>query len=262
MFLSRAWSSFGARWEPRRNFGKTRADIEPRFSKKFPKIKGVIFDMDGTLVDSEINTGLAVDRLLKEHGIDTTCLDDTLCYGKTWTLCVDELFKLYPRFKIAMESNAGGHAEAMTKLQHYFHHGPTPPPIKKAVWAVTQAHDIVGKSAIATSSNRESLEHTIDLLGIRSKLSVAIAAEDYQKSKPDPDPYLTAAKLLGEEPSNCLVFEDSIAGITAAKAAGMSVVAILQRSPNEQLARELADAAITNYEDLGDDFFESVSALN
>jgi HAD superfamily hydrolase (TIGR01509 family) len=230
-----------------------------RLAERFSNVKGVIFDMDGTLVDSEINTGLAVEQLLKESipKTDLTGLDPTLGYGKTWALIVDELFALYPDFKHAIGGDKKD--EAMKRLQHHFHHAPTPPPISKAVWAVEQAHRVMGKTGIATSSNQESMQHIVDLLGIRSKLTVAIAAENYQRSKPDPDPYLTAAQLLEVDPSTCLVFEDSIPGIKAGKAAGAKVIAILERSPNAELAKSLADGAITNYAELPDDFFQQIS---
>lgn len=219
--------------------------------------------MDGTLVDSELNTGLAVERLLTEEvdSINIAGLDETLCYGKTWASCLQEMLSLYPDLKTALGEDLEGEVRAMQKLQDYFHNGATPPPINKAVWAVRQAHQSIGKTAIATSSDRQSLEHTIDLLDIRSNLEAALSAEDYEKSKPDPDPFLTVAKRLEvEDASACLVFEDSIAGIQAAKNAGMKVIAILQRSPNEILARSLADAAITSYADLEEDFFEKIAA--
>jgi HAD superfamily hydrolase (TIGR01509 family) len=55
-----------------------------------------------------------------------------------------------------------------------------------------------------------------------------VCAEDYTKSKPDPEPFLTAAKRLGVAPADCLVFEDTEMGIQAATAAGMASVKILQ----------------------------------
>merc|ERR1711879_382447 len=104
--------------------------------------------MDGTLVDSELNTGRAVDKLLTDEGIEHPGLDETLCYGKTWQLCVRELCKLYPQLQ-----NTVPEAKAMERLQYDFEHGPEPPLIGRSVWAVSKAHAVIGKTAIATSSN-------------------------------------------------------------------------------------------------------------
>jgi HAD superfamily hydrolase (TIGR01509 family) len=65
-------------------------------------------------------------------------------------------------------------------------------------------------------------------LGLLDKFETLVCAGDYERSKPDPEPFLTAAKRLGVSPEDCLVFEDTEMGIQAATAAGMASVKVMQ----------------------------------
>ncbi len=75
--------------------------------------------------------------------------------------------------------------------------------------------------AIVSGSPRLTVEKTLDTLGLRDAFQVIVAAEDYTHGKPNPEPFLNAARLLKVAPEDCLVFEDADAGIQAAEAAGM-----------------------------------------
>jgi len=82
------------------------------------------------------------------------------------------------------------------------------------------------QTALTTLSKKKDVLHMVHSLGLESMLDVVLTAEDVSKGKPDPEIYLLAAKKLGVPPSECLVLEDSVNGIKAGQAAGMSVVAI------------------------------------
>ena len=82
--------------------------------------------------------------------------------------------------------------------------------------------------AVVSGSTRDSVTKSLAALGILDKFDTLVCAGDYAKSKPDPEPFLTAAKRLGVAPADCLVFEDTEMGIQAATAAGMASVKILQ----------------------------------
>ena len=214
-------------------------------------IQAVIFDMDGTLIDSELFTEHAVERVLNEAGLPTEGMDYKQFYGITWKNIEAILQGLFDSLR---------DQPLAAKLQHYFHsEGIKNPPdaIEGSPCAVQSAGEFM-KAAIGTSSNRETLEEVIDQLGVRDSLGATVSAEDYENSKPAPDCYLLAAKNLDVEPTRCLVFEDSIPGIKAARAAGMAVVAITHRCTDEKLARELADMAISNYTELPEDFWQSI----
>jgi HAD superfamily hydrolase (TIGR01509 family) len=216
------------------------------------KIQAVIFDMDGTLVDSELLTEKAIVQLLEQNQISPTGFDYTQCYGITWKNIEALLIDHFPQ--LVGKELAG-------PLQQRFHSMGLelkPDPIPGAQWAVQSAHQ-VGKTAIGTSSNRESLDEVVERLNLADFLTTTASAEEYERSKPAPDCYLFVAEKLGVHPKNCVVFEDSIPGIRAAKAAGMATIAITHRCPNLELATKLADKTIKNYKELPEDFFSIIS---
>jgi beta-phosphoglucomutase-like phosphatase (HAD superfamily) len=82
--------------------------------------------------------------------------------------------------------------------------------------------------AVVSGSTRDSVTRSLELLGLVNRFDALVCAEDYTRSKPDPEPFLVGARRLGVEPQRCLVFEDTEMGIQAATAAGMASVKILQ----------------------------------
>jgi beta-phosphoglucomutase family hydrolase len=80
--------------------------------------------------------------------------------------------------------------------------------------------------AVVSGSRRNSVVHSLSALGLLDKFQVLVCAEDYERGKPAPDCFLTAAERLGVEPQDCLVFEDTQMGIEAATAAGMASVRV------------------------------------
>ena len=80
--------------------------------------------------------------------------------------------------------------------------------------------------AVVTSSGRDDAHHKIGVAGLRAAFATVVTVDDVTRAKPDPEPYLLAARLLGVSPSRCLVFEDSEAGAEAAHRAGCVVVQV------------------------------------
>ncbi len=80
--------------------------------------------------------------------------------------------------------------------------------------------------AVVSGGPRETVERSLNLLGILDRFDVLVCAGEYQRGKPDPEPFLIAAQKLGVAPERCLVFEDADPGIAAAVAAGMQWVKI------------------------------------
>jgi len=88
--------------------------------------------------------------------------------------------------------------------------------------------------AVVSGSTRDSVTASLETLKILDRFDTLVCAGDYRKSKPDPEPFLIAAKRLGIAPADCLVFEDTDVGIQAATVAGMASVKIprpWQRTP-------------------------------
>lgn len=91
------------------------------------------------------------------------------------------------------------------------------------------------KLGVATSAPRANLDLILSKVDIRNNFGSILASADVQKHKPDPEVYLTSAANLGVSPSQCLVFEDSFSGVTAALNAGMRVVGVLSSHTREEL---------------------------
>jgi HAD superfamily hydrolase (TIGR01509 family) len=92
-------------------------------------------------------------------------------------------------------------------------------------------------AAVGSSTHRLNIDEAIALFGLDGMFSAVVAAEDVSLGKPDPEVFLKAAEKLGAPPERCVVFEDAHAGIDAALAAGMKVVAVATTNPAESLGK-------------------------
>ncbi|MGW1806716.1 HAD family hydrolase [Streptomyces sp. NPDC002078] len=97
--------------------------------------------------------------------------------------------------------------------------------------------------AVVTSATRRLAEARLDAVGILPK--TLIAADDITRGKPDPEPYLLAARQLGVDPAHCVVFEDAPAGLQAGRAAGMTTVALATTHRAEDLDADLVVADLS-----------------
>lgn len=180
----------------------------------------VIFDCDGTLVDS-----------MSAH-FEAWC-DALAVYGAGGVLREDVFLAMggRPSRDIVMELNdhyglkLDPAAMALAKREAFF----------KRMGSITLIDEVAAfaKSlrgrmpmAVATGSNRRVVEKTLQMLGISDWFDEVVTSEDVVEGKPAPDVFLYAAKLLGVAPSRCLVLEDAPAGILAAQRAGMQVMTI------------------------------------
>ena len=102
--------------------------------------------------------------------------------------------------------------------------------------------------AVVTSLRRHIA--TARLGDLREAFDVIVTADDVARGKPDPEAYLTAANRLGVAPTDCVVVEDAVAGVTAAKAAGATVVAVRSTAPEAALRDAGADTVIEHVTDL------------
>jgi HAD superfamily hydrolase (TIGR01509 family) len=89
---------------------------------------------------------------------------------------------------------------------------------------------------LATGSIRREVERILQSLRIRDRFAAIVTREDCEKGKPDPEPFLRAARGLGLHPRQCVAIEDTPGGVQAAKAAGMACVAVTHSCPRESLA--------------------------
>ena len=107
------------------------------------------------------------------------------------------------------------------------------------------------RTAVVTSSNLLKMENVYRCHpGFKEMFDIILTSEDFSESKPSPYCYLKAMKLFGAGPENCVVFEDSLAGLQAARASGAFVTALTTTNP-EEVVRNYADLVIRDFNDSG-----------
>ena len=102
--------------------------------------------------------------------------------------------------------------------------------------------------AIVSSTPKENIELITETLGIKKYFSLFINGDDVKEGKPSPQGFLLAAKKLGVEPKNCVVIEDAVVGVRAAKRAGMYCIAIANTYPREDILE--ADIVVNSLEEI------------
>ncbi len=191
-----------------------------------------IFDMDGTLVDNmgvHLETWIA---LFAEHGRTLTAQQfHEQASGKTTFETLRLLFD--PRL-----SDAQCQALADQKEAHYRRlYRPRMRLVAGLAAFLDQARRLGIPMAVATSAPQPNVEFVLDGLDLRRYFGVVVGGDDIRRGKPDPEIFLLAARRLGAAPDQCIVFEDSQAGIEAARRAGMRAIALTTSVPAEELCR-------------------------
>jgi len=183
-------------------------------------IRGYLFDLDGTLVDSERETAEAMARaLLRGQGIAIAQYDRDYIVGRSWIAIYDSLAARYPELAWSRAETIA--QTAMLRDEVFAELGVTVLPGARAVLGWTRGLP----RALVTGSSRVEVSQVLPLIGPEAAFPVIVAAEDVTRSKPAPDGYLAAMAALGLAPADCVVIEDSVAGIAAGRAAGCVVVA-------------------------------------
>lgn len=184
-------------------------------------ISGFLFDLDGTLVDSERQSGEAMARaLLAGQGIAIEQSDRDYVVGRSWMAIYDRLVERYPQLTWSRAEVIA--RTAMMREDVFAEHGVTVLPGVRELIERTRHQP----RAIVTGSSRVEVTQVLPLISEHAVFDVIVASEDVARSKPAPDGYLQAIGQLGLEPHHCLVLEDSVAGIAAGRAAGCLVVAV------------------------------------
>ena len=206
-------------------------------------IKAVLFDLDGTLVDSMwVWRQIDLDYLGKRHlqmpkglqkDIEGMSMRETACFFQKQFGITDDIDTMMAEWN-AMAMDA------------YANHVTWKPGAEAFLQRLRRDGIATG---IATSNSKELLQAVADALGMQDYIDYFLTGNEVERGKPAPDIYLKVAEHLGVQPKDCLVFEDICPGIMAAKNAGMKVCAVYDDYSKDITAEKktLADYYITDY---------------
>ena len=206
-------------------------------------LKALLFDMDGTLTETDHIHMAAWQELLAAQGImvDKEMYDSRIS-GRTNPLIIREFLPHLNEFEIeAFVSHK--EAIALNMMQ-------TLEPVaglhELLAWQTRQEF----KLALVTNATNATVPFVLETLGLSETFKIRILAEDVVAGKPDPIHYQTALKRLGVDAEHAIAFEDSPAGVRSAVGAGIKVVAITTSQPKDVLLRDGASLVIDNFEAL------------
>jgi len=181
--------------------------------------EAVLFDMDGLFIDSEPDWHAAESEMMRSNGYDWTPQDQLKCLGGPLTRVTEYMSECLKGSKSSeqltnlivaqMQKRMSGKVSLMLGALEFSR----------------ELNQIRIPQALVSASPRPIVDAV--LTGMNEKyFALSVAAGDIERTKPYPDPYLHAANLLGVNIENCIIFEDSPTGLTAARASGAFVVGI------------------------------------
>lgn len=199
----------------------------------------VIFDMDGVIVDSEpLHECAFLDTFAQIGWAESHGIHFPDYYGRSdQAVWLDFIAAHRPPHTLAELSRM--------KQERFLQMLRAKRPIFPAVPELVTALASRGPIAVASGSNHTVISAVLDLSGLRQHFRAVVSADDVPRGKPAPDIFLRAAELLGVPPAECVVIEDSVAGVAAGRAAGMKVIGITNSVPADTL-RE-AHATVADY---------------
>ena len=210
-------------------------------------IDAIIFDIDGTLIDSMWIWTNIDDLFLSKYNLTEPENFHEGMEGKSYSETAQYFLDIFPelthtRQELEDEWNQMAFDVYTKEIE-----------LKKGAYEFIKKMRIEGKKlGIATSNNRELAEGTLANNKVLEFFDSIWTSDEAQAGKPAPDVYLRVAESLGVAPEHCLVFEDVPKGILAGKNAGMKVCAVEDpfSKPQEALKRELADYYIQDFDDI------------
>ncbi len=186
-------------------------------------ILAYIFDLDGTLLDTEVAWVDATANYLaaKGHPVSRD-FSMRIVYGRSWHDVYADLVAEFPDLEMGLPTMQAEMADFFYAIRDKVDvriHGSV---------ALLKRLSKTKPCCIVSGSPREHIAEALEIMDAADSVSFYLGASEYPYGKPDPSGFLMAADRLGVSPADCVVFEDSFVGITAAKAAGMKAVALSQ----------------------------------
>lgn len=203
---------------------------------------GVIFDMDGVLVDSGAHHRAAWQALLAELGVPVPDEFWRRTIGRPAEEAVGRLLG---------RALTPGQARELGRRKHEHYEKLA----RQGLPAIPGAPEFVAAlgrrgvpRAVATSARRADAATLLGTLGLLRHFEIVVTADDVRRGKPDPEVYVLAARGLGLLPHQCLVFEDSLVGVQAARGAGMRVIGLATAHTDAELIDAGVERVLANFE--------------
>jgi len=207
-------------------------------------ISAALFDMDGLMIDSDRAISRSYEAVLKEYGKEPQFNSRGIVHTPGIS-AVDNwknLVKVY-----GIDADIAELADKKNRLHvEYMKEGVDAMPGLSELLQMLKEHDV--KMAVASSSIRELVEHVVQQLGIQNYFEAIVAGGEVAHGKPAPDIFLAAAAKLGVTPADCIVFEDAVDGVHAAKAARMICIAVPASDNLDNPDFRIADATLPSLE--------------
>jgi HAD superfamily hydrolase (TIGR01509 family) len=201
-------------------------------------IKAVIFDLDGVIYDSTPFTWKARNTYLEKYGIKIEEDEIREFLGRSFR---DTLNGLNERYDLNLEFDdfSNKTREIAVNL------------MKDSLRPCDGVRELIDdllkndiKIAIASSNLKRFIEEDLEIMGLRSKFEMITSVEEVENHKPNPDIFLITAKKLNLQPEECVVIEDAVNGVKAAKRANMKVVAVLTKFHKREDFDKIADLIV------------------
>ncbi len=192
----------------------------------------VLFDLDGTLVDSEPVAISAAEEVLGFYGLGLSAEEKEWMIGRSWPDIYEKVFgsKGLPLNRADFTRRVNRVYNQMLKA--------SVPVVPGAVDCVRSLAGMGIRMAVVSGSDRAQIEFMLGILGLDGVFEVIVGNEDYDSGKPEPMPYEVGLERLGlgESRHRCVAVEDSSAGIASARAAGLKVVGVSFASAGQDLS--------------------------
>lgn len=213
-------------------------------------MKAIIFDMDGVIINSEPLHFKIEKELLEKLGGNISDEELQSFAGTTdynmWSK-FKEMFKLKPSVEELIEAKKERFMKRIDEVEL----------VDNFMDFMLSAYEEGYILAIASSNNRRIVNAVVEKFQLGKYMKFIISGEEVNKGKPDPEIFLTAAKKINVDPSNCIVIEDATNGVKAAKAAGMNCIALKNLDSGNQDLSE-ADLIIEDFKELNLDILENL----
>lgn len=212
--------------------------------------KGIIFDLDGVIVDTAKFHYLAWRKMANDLGFDISMEQNEQLKGVSRVHSLEQILGWGNKTVEPAEFQhlmASKNADYLERIAH-MNEEDLLPGVKKVLDFLTE-NDIPFALGSASKNARPILEG----LKIGDRFKAIVDGNDVTKAKPDPQVFLIAAEELGLEPQDCVVFEDSVAGIKAANVAGMTSIGI----GDKQILKE-ADYNFADFTEIDLDFIKKI----